>query len=531
MKTLHRVGLTTALVFLSTLKSAGQSKIDVQLSVQLPAESARGGEPFSFTAQVKNRGLGKATDVILVADPNNQLFVISSALPGKGTCEEQSGSWRCKFGDMRAEETVTVTFGGKLHEYDSQADGVLPMGNGDVLNKRPSSKDASDARARAAEAAARLAEVLRDASGKNSDAVTDGTTALAYLSAAPDTDEENTDNNHATVRVNVRPSRNQPPQVSIVSPQPEAVLVRPARKQTRFQFMIEASDPDGTIDKVLVTDPKDTIIPVPGPGYWTFMYQGKSYTAVELENYLKANPQPKHSARPVGKNTFAYTVTDPPWGRNRLTVEVTDNGDRSHAAWIDFFVRGDATIEIVSPKQDQIVEPGSTLVVETVTTLNEGPIKEIVLIGVGSAKNERAPLELVSRQGNVYRHRYVWKDVPEDSVYTSVQAILIESSGAITHSDGVGFLPRRVSTLKFANIRDGQVFDRPKQIEIQLNEPNRSMGEQYALFIDGKYRSSIFQGYIWHSPEPGTHTIQVVVRLVGSSAEISRSEMITIHVK
>jgi hypothetical protein len=57
-----------SLLFFSVGSSA-QSKADLELEFNLPSESARGGESFSYTVKVRNTGSETATDVALVNDP------------------------------------------------------------------------------------------------------------------------------------------------------------------------------------------------------------------------------------------------------------------------------------------------------------------------------------------------------------------------------------------------------------------------------------------------------------------------------
>jgi hypothetical protein len=534
MRSLFHIGVIVAIHFGLVVISVGQSNVDLEVTVQLFSDSARGGEPFAFSAQVTNRGKVTATDVILLADPNHQLYVIKSAVPQKGTCEAGDETfdpkWRCRIGDMHADETITITFGGKLNEVDGDLGGNAPL----PRDAPQIARDVAERRARMNEAVARMAEALAKTAGDNGLKIDEagyrGTT-LADVSAFADVADQNDEDNRADVRATILPSRNQPPQVFVTSPKADALLMRPARKSTSFKFIIEAFDPDGTVGRVLVLEPKDSIIPVPAEGYWKFLYHGKAYTAAELESFLKTNPQPKYPAVRMANNTFSYTLIDPAWGRNRIMVEVEDNGGRTDATYVDFFVRGDASVEIVNPRSDQIVEPGSDLVIETLSKVNEGPIKDLFLSGIGGERlNTR--LKLVSRQGNRYRHQYIWKAVPGDFAYTTLQATLVESSGAITQSNGVGFLVRRKPQITFTNIRTGQVFYKPDKIEISFNTSEISgMAEECSILIDGKNVATVYGNYIWHSPVAGTHSIQIVVRLAGYGPEIGRSEPITIHVK
>ena len=531
MKLITKIIPIFALPLVLCSLSVAQSNVDLQVSVQLSSESARGGEPFSFTVQVNNRGSSKAADVSLLAWPDNQHFSITSVVTQRGMCtgetERSDSRWRCKIGDLSAGETISFTIAGKVSDIDEEiSKGELPI---DVTALR----EIDQAKARTAEAQARVLAAAEAASGKKITEQDIGTITLGTIWVSSDVEDKNPDDDSLSVRVQSLPNRNKPPQVAVANPKADAVLVRPAQKLTSFEFTIEAFDPDGEIEKVQVLDPKDAITPVPGAGRWEFLYHGAKYTAAELENFLRSNPQPETLARRSAKNTYLYTVTNPAWGRNRLSVTVTDNGGRTRSTYTDFNVRGDATVEIITPKKDEIVEPGSSLMVETVTTLNEGPIKEIFLVGDVQSETYRVPLELVSRKGNVYRHRYLLKNVQENSVYSSFHAVLVETSGAITESKGVGFLPRHRRIVKFANIRNGQVFNKPNKIEMQFSGiENAGMDEDYQLLIDGKYQASVYRGFTWHSPEPGTHTVEVVVRFGRlDGPEIGRSERITVHVQ
>jgi hypothetical protein len=504
-----------------------RSGVDLEVTVQFASETARGGEPFSYTARIANIGDAKATEVFFVNEVDSSLE-ITGAVPGKGRCEIEGPSYRptlrCSLGDLDAGEAVEISIATRLFD-DFGGPNELEINERTLKDFALSGLPKTDK-----ETLSDLPDALPTSyRNDENDEAADTRKLIGDLATGSVESDINLKNNEIDIRVNVLPNRNAAPQIKITTPQRDAVLTRPAKKSTKFTVTIQASDPDGTIERVIVDDPNHTPHPVIEDGQYKFVYEGKTYEAKELDDLLKANPVGR-TAKQTGKNSFVYTVTDPPYGRNRVSVTAVDNGGRRSFANVDFTVKGDASVVIVSPKAKQIVAPGSAITVEMISRLNEGQVKEINLFSDGPPYGEIRQAVLVSKQGNVYRHRYTLKNVAEGHhVYTNLRAVLVEDSGAITESQAVGFLVRQIPTAVFTSIKNGQTFENVKKIDVLLDIQNRMSSDDLKVYIDGEYRTSVSSGYIWNDPEIGTHTIQIAIEFDG--IELSRSEKVTIHVR
>src|SRR5262249_34995891 len=158
-----------------------------------------------------------------------------------------------------------------------------------------------------------------------------------------------------------------------------------------------------------------------------------------------------------------------------------------------------STIEIVSPKPDQIFAPGSTVTIETISRLKGGRLKEVSISGAGIDIDQQSGpprMELVSNQGNVYRHRFVVKDVPAASVYSHFNVYLVEDSGGYADAE-VGFLVRDLPKIVLKSIRDGQTLPKAEKILLTFDGVHPSMSEQYTLYIDGKSHSDLSSDSIY----------------------------------
>jgi hypothetical protein len=343
-------------------------------------------------------------------------------------------------------------------------------------------------------------------------------------------DEQNSDVNELFVEQDVLPSPNRAPEVTILTPSSDTLLLRPAKRRTDFTITIRASDPDGTIDRVIVHDP--TYSPAPSGvdenGY-IFTYLGKNYGARELDDYLKSNPPEERLARRTGKDTFTYTLTDPPYGVALLGVEAHDADGRSSFTSAYFRVESDAEIEIVSPKPNEIFPPGSTVNIEIVSRLKEGPLKQIMF--VDRVDGPGRPFQLVSRDRGVYRHRYKWVTDPGSPAQESFRVMITEESGALRLSESIGFLVRTRPSISVTSPRNADEFSIHDTVRIAFNVTGRQPDEEYSIRVDGKEKGLLSSGseFIWRDLGPGIHTVEVVARL--RDIELARSQPITIRVK
>jgi len=505
------------------VNASGQSKVDLELKVQTASETARGGESFSYLVTVGNRGTQKATDVVVANWPEDFVRIVSGT-SSQGKCDfsdpDNKSRMHCEIGNLSPGETVTINFETKIGDFDYPDPGGIGTGRGGGLGEPGKSEPP----------AVGLIPVQGKAKSDDSDS---HKSSLGTLWLRADEESLDRNNDHADILVKLLPSLNRAPQVRIVTPKDRETLIRPAGSQIDFVVNIEASDVDGRVVKVRVDDPVHCPRPVgmDEKGY-KFEYDGVVYSATELAEYLKKNPPLERVATATGKNTFAYTMTDPPYGPNYLSVVVVDDGGRESHASVTFFVKSDSTIEIVSPKRDQIIAPGSTVTVETISRLKSGRLKEVYISGDGIAVNPQEGLvkmELVSSQGNVYRHRFVVKDIPANSVYSNLNVVLVEDSGGYTDA-GVGFLVRKMPRFAFTSIRDGETLQKAERILIACSIENRSSNDEYILYVDGKSYSTLYSDSIyWLSPDIGTHAIQIVATF--AKVELTKSPLITVHVK
>ncbi len=196
--------------------------------------------------------------------------------------------------------------------------------------------------------------------------------------------------------------------------------------------------------------------------------------------------------------------------------------------------QGDATVEVLSPKSKEIFKPGSNIEVETRTEMHGRTLKDIYVTydGIGQALElGPTPMELVSVEGDVYRHHLTLENAPLGRVYSNLMVYVIDDSDAVTTMD-VGYLVKERPQVRINSVKDGQTFVKPDRIAVSIDKAaiGRSNEDQFCLVVDGRDQGVYPDGALfWLSPRPGTHTIQIVVRF--TDIELSRSELITVHVK
>jgi len=505
---------------MSTL-TFGQSKVDIEIKVEFSRDSVRGGEELPFTATVRNIGQERATDVILTTGEYGPLNIISGE-PDLGKCVLGKGphqdKFRCEFGNIGPGASATIR-------------GIIKIADWDVSTDP-----------REIEAAKGLVEAMQRAYPNSDTQPVDERSNLGTFWVAPAEAEDNRDNNYADLKIKVLPSVNKAPQIKILSPKNEGTLIRPAGQPFSYAVSIEAGDIDGKVVAVTVVEPKHDIRPVGmnEKGY-LFEYEGVQYSAVELEEYLRKNPPSQRLATQTGKNTYAYTMTDPPYGHNQLHVTAVDDSGREANTWISFEIKADSTIEIISPKADQIISPGSTLTVETISKLKSGRLKDVSIVGDGiqSDSVELVKMALVSKQGNMYRHRFEIKGVQENSVYSHVRVMLLEDTGGYADA-GVGYLVRDLPIISFTSFKDGDTVEpselpdaKAEKVDVSIEIENRISNDDYELFIDGKYHTTMSSESIyWLNPAKGKHTLQVVASFGKTKkVKLARSPLITVTVR
>lgn len=291
-----------------------QRRKDLEVTVQAPSNTFRAGEPFSYIATIRNIGSTTATNVRLSNDPP-EAVLITSVSTSAGDCSSSTlrrgDAVSCSIGNMEPNATVILSFASDFAYIDDQ-----------LRASNPPSGDWSYG----------VGAISVDVIG-----------------------DEDRSNNVVRVHVDIEPRSNGFPLVRILSPLDQATIASQTSGRTEVIVKILAYDPDGSIDRVVVKEPKYIPFPYIENGGFKFIYMGKGYTAAQLTVLMEKNPPPVTLARRTGKDTFEFTISDASNGPNQLYVEAFDNAGRSTHTYIWFFVNRASVIETVHPKRGQIV--------------------------------------------------------------------------------------------------------------------------------------------------------------------------------
>lgn len=329
------------IVLLIPVTAHAQEKPDLEVSVQPASDTARGGEPFAYKISVKNNGPAKADDVRLL-NQHLRSGEFLSTVPSQGSCEmvhpeDSTKLVRCHFGDMETGSVVTVDVSIKLFDL---GDSSIPI----EKIRSPADRSPVTPEKEATERSLRLSvEAVLAAQGKTLD--DDGQdpliTKLSSIYVTGRIEDEHRENNHADVTVRVLPSRNAPPRVKVVSPSPDAVVIKRAGSPFRLEIEIEAFDPDGTIEKVLVKDPFHQPRVIYEDGLTKYLFMGRTYTEKEFEEQWKAKEPPEQLAVKTGPKTYRFTLTNLEYGFNRIYITAVDNGGRRDGIFLNIIVKAD----------------------------------------------------------------------------------------------------------------------------------------------------------------------------------------------
>lgn len=303
------------LVLCSVVADAhGQLRKDLEVTVQAPSNTFRAGDPFSYTATIRNVGSAIATNVRLSNDPPEAVH-ITSVSTSAGDCSSSTlrrgDAVSCTIGNMEPNSTVILSFTADFAYIDD------PASPQEQRAPNPPSHDWSYGV---------------------------GTVSVDVIGDA------DRSNNVARVHVDIEPRSNGFPLVRILFPSDQSTIAPQRGGRTEVIVKILAYDLDGSIDRVVVREPKYMPFPYVENGGYKFIYMGKRYTAAQLVAFTKANPPPVTLARRTGKDTFEFTISDAADGANQLYVEAFDNAGRSTHASAWFFVNGTGVIETVPPK-------------------------------------------------------------------------------------------------------------------------------------------------------------------------------------
>lgn len=209
-----------------------QNKVDLEVKVQPAAETARGGEQFSYTITVSNIGSAKATNVKLISEPEHSVNLVANSI-SSGNCRfvkpHYQANLYCNLDDIDVGETVTIIVEVKIKDFGGE-----PAID---ISSMPSSPG--------------ILESLGNLKKPNQLG-----TLIADVDVSAEESEEIQENNRAEVFVQLLPSKNKPPRITILSPKREAAFIKPLNKQIEVPIVVKAFDVDGKIAKVTVGDDK-----------------------------------------------------------------------------------------------------------------------------------------------------------------------------------------------------------------------------------------------------------------------------------
>jgi len=298
---------------------------------------------INYTIKVVNKGPDDASEVGLwdsVAGPVN----LVSVEPSRGRCKPSYSQIVCKLGALRTGDSITVSV--KLKPYEGR--GSFPQEGTEITH---------NAGAKAME-----------------------------KDPAPQ-------NNEASDTVLIFPDSNQPPTVTLNSPQDEALFVGPVD----ITLEATASDSDGSISKVEFFDRDKSI----GFG-----------TSVD------------------GKN-FVLTARGVSYGIHRFVAVATDSGGRTDwSLQREVFVNGLSIVAVKTPKPDSSVAPGSDLTLTAVASHPSGVIDKVQFFANGRLLGEGS-------LSGPETYSFNWKGLQPGKY--SIAALAIDGSGIPTVSRAVNF--------------------------------------------------------------------------------------------
>lgn len=538
---LSKILLICFVIFTADISNFAQSKVDLNVTARSISETAHGGEKFSYSITVSNIGSAKATDVKLVSEPEKNVTLIGNSI-SKGTCRFAKDSYKanlyCSIGDIDVGETVLIAVEAKIDDFGGEPAIV-------------SSDTTSNAQIIA------LLNLMKksDTQKKNNPL---GTLA-ADVDVSAEEFEDDRENNRSKVFVQLVPSKNLPPRIEIVSPKRETAFTKPLNKPIEIPIVIKAFDLDGKIDRVIVSD-VDSPQFVFEDNRYKYIINGKKYTKEELEEGYKNEEFVKSlevRAVSTGKKTYIYTAKNFVYGSNRISVSAFDDGGRSASQDVEFTINRDATVEIVSPRENRLFTPNSTIIVETVSKINDSTLSQLRISGTraGYFYPDSASIPLLrqtSKIGNIYKHQYVWKNV-EEGIYQLNVMLLDGETPTLKSKDKTIFVvePR---IIKIFSLMNGQEFEEGEPVKVSIDATDAKgrvvVEDEFELIVNGKHKATIYNawknapaplyemvldkdyGYEFSNLEKGIHTIQVIAKRTHyGDVKLGESAIITIKVK
>lgn len=290
--------------------------------------------------------------------------------------------------------------------------------------------------------------------------------------------DSNEANNSVLLTFDLLPSPDSPPIVRFVQPQTDQIFVAASNGTTEIPIEINASDSDGTISEVRV-------------------YEAGDFVGI---------------AKPAGNNRFFFNMTTTKTGYHSLSATAEDSGGRTAGTGnLNILINSAHTISIVKPTV-QLVSPGSSVEIETRSSLVGGRIQKIELYNNGLLVGKmRAAGSIV----NMHSHRFTLVDLPRGS--HSFTAILTDLTGAITISQPMNFKVTVPPTISITSPQDSAIFASGASIDITVQTGDADGYVQRLNFyasgrLIGSTPENIVKGsstFRWISPDDGVYSIVV----------------------
>jgi len=535
------------------LVSVAQETPDLERKAETSVKKVRGGETFFYTFTVTNRADKTVKDVLLAHEIEEKLTLISASVT-RGSYRTVSSNYRTRgkrilaeLGDIEGYASASLTIEAKVVDWgdiSAPLAGLRGTGDGSGPFREP-------------------LRVLRDGSqAGDQKTIEDGKPAEFSTSLVMDFPHvrygegyylEHDDSPRLTIAL--LPSRNIPPRVQIISPKTEAVFVKPLTKEIEVPIGIKAFDPDGAIKKVVVQDmynPPKFGLKMEDDGVYKYVVAGKTYTQEEMDERRgddKFSALYENRLPITASGNYSYTAKRFMYGINMISICATDDGGRETCTDTSFTIKSDSVVELVKPAGDVFL-PNSVVTVETVSKIGEGVTPKIVLYGTKDFYEPDHPvMQLVSRTGNTYVHRYTWT-VGEEGLY-DLRPTLLENgqdTGIFASLRTVAALPR---VIKITSLRNGQVFSENDRITVTVQATDingKILQDKLVLLVDGRvhgdvsmsqtimtvspYRpvSAEYSGSYMLNIKPGPHTVQVIASHEYGT-KLGRSDVINITVK
>jgi hypothetical protein len=595
------------MAFYSTAQTNEFNNVDLEIRGE-SVETVRGGETFFYKFTVINHSAGTAENVLLSQKfngDNNGLpsleFVSASISQGEFETNKVSkykplNYLFCRFGDIKSYASVSITVEVKLPEWGDaskpESSDNLEKTSFEIMKKvftqsAISSQSLSEEEKEAIKRYQEEAEKERlELEKERKEGIRRLTIHGAYLVACGRCTEKS-QKRSANIIVKAFPSKNIPPRIELISPKQDIEIIKPLNKQVEVLVSVKAFDIDGKITKVVIGGDYDqNTLPqtVLENGQNMFLLGGKKYTAQEwgnlyqtmmLDLYAKMKEDPDYEDKLIeaeeanqktmtltGKDTYTFKVKNLHYGENQIHIGAYDNGNQVNGVMLKFTVKRDATIKLISPKNNQVITPNSDIVIETESEIKDSDSEILKLYShcfggeyFDSSNPSNLPiLQKISKVGDIYKHRYIWKPKSEGRFDLRVDAYgSFLTPMLMSNSISVHIAEQRV--IKIIGIKNGQEFekDSPVSFSIQALDIKGSIPrDEYRILIDGQDDGSIQNSWQREETEPykrivvdemkvhsmrylssGTHTLQVIAKPYNSSDVpiIGKSEIITFKVR